>query len=192
MRPAVLLAAVWLALPSQVMAQKEQKPSTPPQTTTPSEGGPVPTRVRIRGEIVIGDRAPDFELDASNGRPLRIASLRGDWVLLVFDSRKEDVAALQPVNTELRTLGVRLVGVCDEKAYHLESFAKKENFPYPLLADPTGEISAVYGLFDGERSTTGPGFVLLDREGYVRMAILGQRFPAEDVLHLIRFTITGL
>ena len=192
MRPAVLLFAVCLALPSQVMAQKDQKPSTPPTTTAPSEGGPAPTRVRIRGELVIGDRAPDFELDASNGKPLRLASLRGDWVLLVFDSRKEDVARLQPVNTELKSIGVKVVGVCDEKAYHLESFARRESFPYPLLADPTGEISAIYGLFDGERSTTGPGFLLLDRDGVVRMAILGQRFPPDDVLHLIRFAITGL
>jgi len=186
------MAALCLALPSQALAQKEERPATPPQVSAPPEGGPAPTRVRIRGEIVIGDRAPDFELDASTGRPLRLATLRGDWVLLVFDSRKEDVAAMRRVNDDLRTLGVKPVGICDEKAYHLVSFAKRESFPYPLLADPTGEISAVYGLFDGERSTTGPGFVLLDREGIVRMALLGQRFPAEDVLHLVRFTTTGL
>ena len=191
MRPAVLLAAVCLTLPLPALAQKDDKPTPPPPAATPPAAAPH-TRVHIRGEIVIGERAPDFELDASTGRPLRLASMRGDWVLLVFDSRKENVAALRTVHDDLRTLGVRPVGVCDEKAYHLESFARREAFPYVLLADPTGEISAVYGLFDHERFTTGPGFVLLDREGVVRMALLGQRFPPADVLTLIRFAITGL
>ena len=191
MRPAVLLAAVCLTLPAPAVAQKDEKPTPPPAAATPPAAAPH-TRVHIRGEIVIGERAPDFELDASTGRPLRIATMRGDWVLLAFDSRKEDVAALRRVNDELRTLGVRPVGVCDEKAYHLESFVKREAFPYVLLADPTGEISAIYGLYDHERFTTGPGFVLLDREGIVRMALLGQRFPPEDVLRLIRYAINGL
>jgi len=35
-------------------------------------------------------------------------------------------------------------------------------------------------------------FVLLDRDGVVRMALLGQRLPPEDILRLIRFGITGL
>lgn len=191
MRPVVLLAAACLAWAAESVAQKEEKPASPPQGETPPAGAPH-VRTSIRGEVVIGERAPDFELDASTGRPLRLATLRGDWVLLAFDSRKEGVAPLRQVENELRTLGVRPVGVCDEKAYHLESFAKRESFPFPLLADPTGEISALYGLYDAERFTTGPGYVLLDRDGVVRMALLGQHFPADDVLRLIRYTIKGL
>lgn len=191
MRPAVLLAAVCLTLPPQALAQKDDKPTPRAPEAAPAPAVPH-TRVHIRGEIVIGERAPDFELDASTGRPLRIGSLRGDWVLLLFDSRKEEVAAVRRVHDGLRTLGVRPVGVCDEKAYHLESYARRETIPFPLLADPTGEISAIYGLYDSERATTGPGFVLLDRGGVVRMALLGQRFPPEDVERLIRYAITGL
>lgn len=189
MKPAVLLAAVGLALSAPAMAQKSQKPTPPP--ADPAPGGTPHTRIRIHGEVAIGDRAPDFELDGSGGRPVRLVSLRGDWVLLLFDSRKEQVASMRPVSDDLRALGVRPVGICDEKAYHLESFAKRDSFPYLLLADPTGEISALYGLYDHELSTTGPGFLLLDREGIVRMALLGQRFPPDNVLQLIRYAISG-
>lgn len=191
MRTGMLIAAVCLVLPAGALAQQKVEKRPPPAEGAPAAGTPH-TRITVSGEVAIGDRAPDFELDASNGRPLRLATLRGDWVLLIFDSRKEGVAALRKVHDELRELGVRPLGVCDEKAYHLESFAKRDSFPYPLLADPTGEISAIYGLYDGARFTTSPGFVLLDREGIVRMALLGQRFPAEDVARLIRFTLTGM
>lgn len=191
MRRAVLLVVAFALLPLAASAQKEPPRPTPPPREPAPQGAPH-TKVHIAGEVVIGERSPDFELDASNGQPLRLASLRGDWVLLVFDSRKESVAGLRAVNDDLRAVGVRLAAVLDEKAYHLESYVKREPFPFPLLADPTLEISAIYGLHDHERSTTAPGYVLLDREGVVRMALLGQRFPPEDVARLVRFAITGL
>jgi peroxiredoxin len=162
-------------------------PSTAPATNTTPH-----TRVHISGEVYIGERAPDFELDASTGKPIKLSQFKGDWVLLLFDGRKEDVAKLRNFDTEARKIGVKMLGVCDEKAYNLKSFSEREQFPYPLLADPTGEISAMYGLYDGALATTGPGFVIVDRDGIVRMALLGQRLPPDVVFQLTRFAVTGL
>jgi peroxiredoxin Q/BCP len=147
--------------------------------------------VHVSGEVYIGEKAPDFELDASNGHPLQLSSTRGDWVLVVFDGRKESLRDLKAKVEEAHSFGVKILGVCDEKAYVLKSWADREQMPFLLLADPTGEISAMYGLYDGERFTTGPGFVLVDRDGIVRMALLGQRLPADDILRLARFAVTG-
>jgi len=181
-----------LAVPASALAQSDTRPvpATPPPA---QDAGPtVPhTKLHVSGEVYIGERAPDFELDASNGHSLLLSSTRGDWVLLVFDDRKESLHDLKAKADEARSLGVKMIGVCDEKAYVLKGWADREQMPFLLLADPTGEISAMYGLYDGERSTTGPGFVLVDRGGIVRMALLGQRLPADDILRLARFAVTG-
>jgi peroxiredoxin Q/BCP len=192
MKAAVILLAALAALPPAAAAQ-EKKPPTPPPTapTTPAPQAPM-ARVHIAGEVVIGERAPDFELDASNGKALRLSSLRGDWVLLAFGPRKEDVASLAPIVDRCRTLGVKVVGVCDEKAYFLEAFHKKERLKMLLLADPTKEVSSMYGLYDSERYTVGRGLMVIDRQGIVRTALLGQSLPASEVLALVRFSVTGL
>ena len=181
------------ALPGVAGAQTDTKTSTPQAPSTAPATNTTPhTKVHISGEMYIGERAPDFELDASTGRPFKLSSLKGDWILLVFDGRKESVARLKPYESQVKQLGVRIVGVCDEKAYFLKSFADRDTFPYPLLADPTGEISAMYGLYDADQFTTAPGLVIVDREGIVRMALLGQRPPADVVFELTRFAVTGL
>lgn len=192
MKAAVILLAALVAFPAAAPAQSDTK--TPPRPSTPSTSPPPATpmpRTHIAGEVVIGERAPDFELDASNGKPLKLSTLRGDWVLLAFGPRKEDVAALSPLVKECREMGVQVVGVCDEKAYFLEAFHKKEKLPMLLLADPTKEVSAMYGLYDAERYTTGRGFVILDRQGVVRTALLGQSLPPQETLHMVQFTVRG-
>jgi peroxiredoxin Q/BCP len=193
MKAAVILIVAWLALPGAARGQSAAKPGPPPPSGTPSQtkapAGAPRARAHIAGEVVIGELAPDFELDASNGKPLKLSSLRGDWVVLAFGPRKEDVSVLAPIVGECRTLGVLVVGVCDEKAYFLEAHHKKENLPFLLLADPTKEVSSMYGLYDAERYTVGRGFVILDRTGIVRMALLGQSIPPGDILELARFTV---
>ncbi len=59
-------------------------------------------------------------------------------------------------------------------------------------ADWAGEVSAMYGLYDSERSMISPGFVLVDRDGIVRMALLGQNVPPDQIAALVRFAVSGL
>jgi alkyl hydroperoxide reductase subunit AhpC len=86
-------------------------------------------------------------------------------------------------------LGVKILGVCDEKAYHLVAYVQKEDPGFPMLADVTGEISALYGLYDTERRTTDPGFFMIDPEGTVRMALLGQQIRPADMASLVHYAV---
>jgi len=90
---------------------------------------------------------------------------------------------------ELRLEGARYVGVYHEKAHTLKSVAERDTIPFQMLADATGQVSAAYGLYDFTRSETRPGFVVLDRQGYVRFAVLGQVLPADHILHLVEFVV---
>jgi peroxiredoxin len=188
----MLLALVVPA--SRALAQSEGKTPPPPAATaTPSSSAPAPAgRVHVYGQVYVGDRAPDFTLDGSDGKILRPSRFRGDWVVMVFADRKEKLAPLAAITHDLDSLGVRLLGVCKEKAYSLQAYATRQKLSFVMGADWTGEVSGEYGLYDTERSMISPGFVVVDREGYVRMALLGQNLPPEQVSALVRFAVAGL
>jgi mycoredoxin-dependent peroxiredoxin len=190
---ALALAAVTLLAP-QVRAQSDGK--TPPPSvpsTTSASASPAPSaRVHVYGQVYVGDRAPDFTLDGSDGKIVRPSRYRGDWVVMVFADRKEKFQPLTTVYDNLNDLGVRIIAVCKEKAHGLQGYASREKLPFVVGADWTGEVSAMYGLYDAERSMISPGFVLADRDGIVRMALLGQNLPPEQIAALVRYAVNGL
>lgn len=192
MRRDIVCLVALLALPVSAFAQKEElrpPPSAPPTTRADSRANG--TRPRVSGQVFLGERAPDFELDGSEGRPVRLSSMRGEWVALVFSDRKERLSGFADAAGQLRPLGVRLVAVCHEKARALETFVDKQGLSFLALADPTGEISSVYGVYDDEHSATRPGLVILDRHGDARFIAIGQELPAEDVVRLVQFATQG-
>ena len=130
-------------------------------------------------------------LDGSRGAPVRLSSRRGSWVVLVFAEDRAPIGRLDALDGALSKLPVTTLGVCAEKARTLEGLAQRDSLATTWLADVTGEISALYGLYDFERSRIRPGFVLLDSGGMVRLALLGQELPVEDLARLVRFGITG-
>ena len=193
MRVAALCLAAVMAFPALAAAQADPKTPAPPAPRAPANVPRTPqARVHIHGQVFIGERAPDFTLDGSDGKLLRLGRFRGDWVLLVFSDRKERLAPLAEIEAETRSLGVRIVGICREKAHTLKAFATRDSLPFVLGADVTGEIAALYGLYDAERSMISPGFLLADRDGMVRMALFGQDLPPDHISRLARFAVTGL
>ena len=167
---------------SSKQAPRIQQPPPPPNST-----GSPQFQSRAGGEAEVGERAPDFELDGSNGRPVKLSSYRGRWVVLVFGDRKETVAPMAAVAASLDSSGISLLGVCNEKSYFLEAFARRKRFPFPILADVTREISDMYGLYDSRDRSVLPGFIMIGPRGTVRFALLGQSLPAEDVARLARY-----
>lgn len=171
-----------LALHAQIKEPPRQVAPGPATTSGSPQFQP-----RISGDVAVGERAPDFELDGSYDRPVRLSSYRGQWVLLVFGDRKETVAPIREIAAELDSAGIALLGICNEKAYFLVAFARRTNFPFPVLADITREISAMYGVDDSRDRFVQPGYVLIGPKGNVRFALLGQTLPPDDIARLSMF-----
>jgi peroxiredoxin len=190
-----LLATVLLASVAAAQGAPPEKEPTPAQrpslsrgkTSVPGPRGKAP----IIGQVYIGERAPDFVLDASNGLQEQLSHHRGKWVLLVFDDRYRALADYDTLDIQAAKLGARVIGVCHEKQQLLMTARTREGVNMLLLADATGEVSAVYGLYDWGASTTEPGFFVIDRDGTVRLAIVGKLFPADQMLELLKFA-TGM
>ena len=153
-------------------------------TTTnpsPSSGG--------TGRYYVGDVAPDFELPSSRDRPVMLSRQRGDWLLLVFVRDRNDFVKIRTIHDDCQALGVRIFGLCRDNPQGLRTVAQRDSIPFEMLADPTGEISAMYGLYDSMHRTSIPGCLVLDRRGIVRLAVSGVELPATEMLELARLTI---
>lgn len=188
---ATLVAAITLQFGS-AYAQQDGKEHTPvPSDEAERSSGPPRAGPTATTRIYPGDKAPDFVLNGSFGKSVKLSSLRGDWVALVFSDRANPIPALQPIDDDLRRLGVRLVAVCRERVSRVRRLSSREQLSFVTLADEMGQIGALYGLRDGARAETLPAFLLLDRRGTVKLLVMGQALPAEQILQLTRGTLGG-
>ncbi len=193
MRPWMRMAIVMLLLASSAAAQDVVRQSggtaQTPRAEKPKITGPR-GKAPIIGSVYIGELAPDFWLDASTGGQVKLSNLRGVWVLLVFGDRYRKLAAYDSLDLQAHPLGARVVGICHEKQYTLTGALARKEFQLLLMGDPTGEVSAMYGVYDWVHSTTETGLFVLDPKGVVRLAIIGQLFPPDQLLDLIKFATT--
>ncbi|SVB25869.1 uncharacterized protein METZ01_LOCUS178723, partial [marine metagenome] len=97
-----------------------------------------------RGYIVeVGDMAPDFEMEFTDGQKTKLSELRGKIVILQFTASWCSVCRLEMPHLEkdvwqkYKDQNVLLIGVDrDEPLETVIAFQKKIETTYPLALDP--------------------------------------------------------
>ncbi len=126
------------------------------------------------GYIVrVGDMAPDFTITLTDGKTVKLSSLRGKVVMLQFTAswcgvcRKEmpfiekDIWQKHKSNNEFALLGIDR----DEPLEKVIEFGKKVKVTYPLGLDPGGDVFAKYALRNAGITRN----VLINRDGKIVM-----------------------
>ena len=132
---------------------------------------PVPDSV---GYIVkVGDVAPDFEMQLTDGTKQKLSDLRGKVVMLQFTAswcgvcRKEmpfiekDIWLKHKENTNFALIGIDR----DEPLETVIEFGKKTGITYPMALDPGADIFAKYA----DRQAGITRNVLVDKDGKIVM-----------------------
>jgi peroxiredoxin Q/BCP len=187
-----LLLLLVCGTPALGFAQTDIKSGGTNRPARPRDDRVSVSQLKVAGRVYVGERAPDFELTSSRERTVVLSRLRGYLVLLHFTEDYRHLAALKEIDETMTRLGFVMMGVSKDSPQALRAFSQRENIPFELLADQTGEVSALYGLYDSLHGETEPGFVIIDRNGTVRLALLGQSIPADQIVDLARFTLTNL
>jgi peroxiredoxin Q/BCP len=120
----------------------------------------------------VGDIAPDFELDGTEGR-FRLADERGHRVVLLFypvdDSPvcTKQFCSYRDDSEDLDALDAVVVGISAKGLESKEAFKAKYGLTVPLLADQDSRVAKAYGAHAPVVGTR-RAVVIVDEEGVVR------------------------
>ena len=122
--------------------------------------------------IRVGDVAPDFDLDGTDGR-FRLSEHRGERVVLLFYPGDETPVCTKQFcsyaarEDELAQLDATVVGISSQDVASHKDFRREHGIPVPLLADTDREVALTYGVARRVFGTQRAVFIV-DEAGIVR------------------------
>jgi thioredoxin-dependent peroxiredoxin len=120
----------------------------------------------------VGDPAPDFELDGTDG-PFRLSEHRGERVMLLFYPGDNTAVCTKQFcsyrdNAEaFGALDATVVGISSQDHESHRGFAEKHGLNVPLLADEDGAVAMAYGA-NAPVVGTKRAVIVVDEDGIVR------------------------
>ena len=137
--------------------------------------------------VKVGDTAPDFTLELTDGSAFTLSELRGKVVMLQFTAgwcgvcRKEmpfierDIWQRHKDNSDFVLVGIDR----EETKEQIEAFIKKVGTTYPIAMDTNADVFASYAL----RNSGITRNVLIDKDG--KIVMLTRLFNEEEFKSLV-------
>ena len=122
-------------------------------------------------ELKMGDIAPEFKSDSTNGE-LSLDTFKDRNIVLYFYPKDltpgctiqaKEFSILYP---EFKKLNTEIIGVSKDNLNSHHRFCEKENILYPLLLDTEGKICEIYGVFK-KKSMFGKTFLGINRSTFL-------------------------
>lgn len=132
---------------------------------------------------VVGDRAPDFQLQDLEGNEVSLSSLRGSPILLNFwatwcPTCRLEMPFIQEVYQEWTDKGLVILAIdMGESAATVRDFMQNNNYTIPVLLDTRRVVSQKYNV------TAIPTTFFIDRNGVIQDKLIGP-FPSKDSMVL--------
>lgn len=122
-------------------------------------------------ELQIGDLAPDFNADSTDGL-LSFEKFKDKIIVLYFypsDMTPGCTIQAQEFTSlydQFKKLDAVILGVSKDNLTTHHKFCEKENIPYPLLVDTEKEICNLYGVIK-EKSMFGKSYLGINRSTFL-------------------------
>ncbi|WP_215762162.1 thioredoxin-dependent thiol peroxidase [Acetobacter sp. P1H12_c] len=119
-----------------------------------------------------GDNAPDFQMDASRGRTVSLAALKGKPFVLYFYPKADTPGCTKEACGFSEALGqfegarLTIIGVSRDPVKKLDKFAEKYDLTFPLASDEAGRVTEAYGVWV-EKSLYGKTYMGIDRTTFL-------------------------
>jgi len=129
-----------------------------------------------RDPLAVGSKAPDFFLHTESGKKVKLSTLRGKNVVLVFypgdDTMicRKQLCEFRDAWPDTRGLNVVVFGVNPQSAESHCEFRERYKFPFPLLVDADQQVAALYNSDGGMVNRT---VYLIGPDGKIRYARRG-------------------
>jgi peroxiredoxin len=139
----------------------------------------------------VGDAAPGFSLTSAGGGSVGLRDLLGRWDLVVFVADKVGLAKLEPLAGTMRSLGGVLYSISKDGSGTLTELAARDHLSYALLSDPTGQVSALFGMYDDDAAAIRPGAALVNPRGHIAGLIGGRAVSTGELDAFARQFVSG-
>jgi thioredoxin-dependent peroxiredoxin len=119
-----------------------------------------------------GDRAPDFQLEGTDGT-FRLSDHRGERVVLLFYPGDNTPVCTKQFCSyaarpdDMRELPATVVGISAQDVESHSGFQQKHSIPVPLLADVDKSVAKSYGV-SAPMVGTRRAVIVVDEQGIIR------------------------
>jgi peroxiredoxin Q/BCP len=136
----------------------------------------------------VGEQAPDFELEGTNGS-FKLSEHQGERVVLLFypgDGTPvctKQFCSYRDRPADFAALNATVVGISEQDVASHAGFIAKNRLNVPLLADVDGEVAKLYSAHN--RLGTKRAVIVIDENGVVRNRhdhLLGLDYQSVDDL----------
>ena len=123
-------------------------------------------------ELLVGDKAPNFELLADGGDLIRMESLLGKSVILYFYPKDDtsgctkEAIEFTRLSGKFAKLGAVVIGVSKDDVKTHDKFVKKHKLGVRLLSDIEGDLCESYGVWV-EKSMYGRKYMGIERATFL-------------------------
>jgi thioredoxin-dependent peroxiredoxin len=140
----------------------------------------------------VGDQAPDFELEGTDGT-FRLSDHRGERVVILFYPGDNTPVCTKQFCSyaeradDMRDLPATVVGISSQDLDSHSEFKSKYSIPVPLLADTDRAVAKAYGA-SAPMVGTRRAVVVVDEEGIIRHHFvhrLGLDFQTVDEIRAV-------
>ncbi len=127
------------------------------------------------GELKVGDPAPAFKLEGSDGKTYSLDQFKGKQAVVLAWFPKaftggctKECKSLRQATKELKPLKVAYFTASVDSAELNKKFAESLDLDYPILSDPDQTTAKAYGVMQGQRPVAVRWTFYIDKDGIVR------------------------
>jgi peroxiredoxin Q/BCP len=126
-------------------------------------------------ELKVGDKAPDFSLQGSDGKTYTLDQFKGKSAVVIAWFPKAmtkgctiECKSLRTKSKEMKDLNVAYFTASVDKAEDNKKFSEQLDLDYPILSDPDKTTAEAYGVMMPNRPLTNRWTFYIDKDGIIR------------------------
>ena len=119
-----------------------------------------------------GEEAPNFTLQADDGREVSLSDYRGKKVVLYFYPKDgtpgctREAIEFRDMVKDFEKEDIVILGVSKDTIQSHQKFKQKHELPFTLLSDPEGKVLSLYGVWK-KKSLYGRTFMGTERTTFL-------------------------
>ena len=148
--------------------------------------------------MLVGNKAPDFSLDAMVGKgdfaKVSLSDFQGKWVVLFFYALDfttvcpTEIMGLSRREADFKRLNAAILGCSVDSVYAHKAWMTANLGPlnFPLLSDIKREVCRAYGCLIEEKGFAARATFIIDPEGVVQYALYHNIEVGRSVSEILR------